>query len=157
MCWDRHCCAALWSTTGRQLWLLESTAACLSRLLHPSTMAVKVSVPKLSLLSVWGQPVFMAQPSTPLCQSLQCSWLTFNSEARIKRAKEHQMRLEAGVHSKPDHSLSCTSTSISCATLSPWGLQAPSVWEVCSVKAQRALECIGQCCDVVAQRTITLL
>lgn len=142
MCWDRHCWVALWSTTGWRLWLLESTAVCLLRLLCPSTMTVKVLVPNLSILSVDFSPLPISRGafkwygvnlsswrnSPVLCASP--SWLTFNSEARLKRAKEHQIRLTAGAHSEPDHSPSHTSTSISC--WSPLGLQAPLAREVSS-------------------------
>lgn len=109
----------------------------------PVTMKVKGSLPKFPharspLLSPsspflpsrhfsfkqQGQPSRVVGPSTPLCQSIHCSRLTFNSEARVKRAKEHEMGLPTGVHS--DHSLSCTSISIRC----PRGLQVRSPREV---------------------------
>lgn len=47
-----------------------------------------------------GRPVLEVGPSVSLCQSFQCLWLTFNGEARVKRAKEHEMRLAAGAHSE---------------------------------------------------------
>ena len=47
-----------------------------------------------------GRPALVAGPSTPLCWSFQCSRLTFNAEAGVERAKEHEMSLAAGVHSE---------------------------------------------------------
>lgn len=146
MCWDRHCCAALWSATGWQAWLLESPAACLSTSLCPITMTVKVSLPKLSLRAVaffllslyiprggfkrQGRPVFVVGPSAPLCQSLQCYWLTFNRGQGEQGQRAWNDTGHRGPQRFPSHSLSRTSTSIS--RRNPQGLQAPSAREVSS-------------------------
>lgn len=77
-------------------------------------------------------PGLLLGASAPLCYPVQSSWLTFNSKASVKRAKEHKMCLATGVHT--GHSLSHTSVSIRCR--GPLSLQVHSAVRWAGIKAQ---------------------